>query len=106
MLKRAAIENQRKSSLGGKRAGAGRPRGAVNKATADVRLLARSHGPAAIAELVRLSTKACSEGVRVAAIKELLDRGYGKSPQPLTGDGGEGAIIVEIVRFGGEASHE
>lgn len=72
------------SAANGKRGG--RPKGVVNKATADVRLLARDYCKAAMDELGRLATKANSEQARVAAIKELLDRGYGKSPQPLVGD--------------------
>jgi len=48
--------------------------------------MARAYGPAAIAELARLAglTKAEgseNEGTRVAAIKELIDRGYGKAAQ-------------------------
>ena len=49
------------------------------KVLAGLRELARQHAPAAINELVRLATKAESEVVRVAAIRELLDRGYGKA---------------------------
>ena len=49
------------------------------KVLAGLRELARKHAPAAIKELVRLATKAESEVVRVAAIRELLDRGYGKA---------------------------
>ena len=70
----------------------------MNKATADVRALASVHGPAAIKELVRLSTQAEGEGARIAAIKELLDRGFGKSPQPLTGEGGSGPAEIVIRR--------
>jgi len=36
-------------------------------------------------DLVRLATKAESEAARVAAIKELLDRGYGRAVQPIEG---------------------
>ena len=41
--------------------------------------------PEAIAELARLATRAESEAARVAAIKELLDRGYGRAVQPIEG---------------------
>ena len=54
----------------------GRPR-----VLAGLRELARQHAPAVIKELARLATKAESEVVRVAAIRELLDRGYGKAGQ-------------------------
>ena len=44
-----------------------------------MRELARQHAPAVITELARLALKAKNEHVRVAAGKELLDRGYGKA---------------------------
>jgi hypothetical protein len=97
----ALTKNRVKSTHGGKRAGAGRRKGAVTKATYDIRMLARQYCPEALIELARLARKSTSDNARVAAIKELLDRGYGKSPQPLTGEDGSGPIIVEIVRFGG-----
>lgn len=80
----------------------GRPKGSRNKSTADVKALARKYTEKAMAELGRLATEAQSEQARVAAIRELLDRGYGKSAQPLTGEGGEGPINhslkVEFVK--------
>jgi len=54
----------------------GRPR-----VLAELRDLARSHAQDAIEELARLATNARSETARIAAIRELLDRGYGKSTQ-------------------------
>lgn len=77
-----------RGSSPGERRG-GRKRGVPNKATSDVKALAGQYSPAAIAELGRLSTKAESEAARVAAIKELLDRAYGKAAQPVVG-GAEG----------------
>ncbi|MGI9501917.1 MAG: HEAT repeat domain-containing protein, partial [Geminicoccaceae bacterium] len=62
----------------------GRQKGTPNKATADIRALAQEHGPKAIKKLVALVFSE-DERVQVQAIKELLDRGYGKSAQPLTG---------------------
>jgi hypothetical protein len=56
----------------------GRPR-----VIADLHDLARQHAPAAITELARLAVKARSEAVRVAAARELLDRGFGKATQPV-----------------------
>ncbi len=61
--------------------GQGRPKGAKNKATAELQKLARTHTKAAMIELARLSIAAESEQARVAAIKEILDRGYGKPAQ-------------------------
>lgn len=63
----------------------GRQKGTPNKATADIKALAQKHVATAMTELARLATSAESEAARVAAIKELFDRGFGKSRQPLTG---------------------
>lgn len=75
---------------GGKQKGSaktgGRKKGVNNKATQDVKALAQKYAAPAIAELARLATMAESEAARVSAIKELLDRAFGKSPQALIGD--------------------
>jgi hypothetical protein len=42
-------------------------------------LVSSSHGPDAVAELARLAKNAESEQSPVVAIKEILDRAYGKS---------------------------
>lgn len=76
--------------------GPGRPKGSRNKITLEIRELARKSAPEAMKELVRLAKSAESEAARVAAIKEIFDRGYGKSPQPLDGDGDGGPIKAEI----------
>ena len=60
---------------------AGRPR-----VIGELRELARAHAPEAIKELARLAVKAKSESARISAIRELLDRGFGKPPQFLAGD--------------------
>jgi hypothetical protein len=56
------------------------------KVVGELRELARARAPEAIAELARLALKARSETVRVAAIRELLDRGYGKATQFLAAE--------------------
>ena len=56
------------------------------KALGELRDLARTHAAEAINELARLAVKARSESVRVAAIRELLDRGYGRATQFLAAD--------------------
>jgi hypothetical protein len=48
-----------------------------------VQELARQHAPSAIAELARLALKAKNETARIAAIRELLDRGYGRPRQSM-----------------------
>jgi hypothetical protein len=42
--------------------------------------LTRVHGETAVSELARLASAAQSESVKLAAIKELLDRGFGRAP--------------------------
>jgi hypothetical protein len=77
----------------------GRPPGSPNKSTATVKALAQKHGPQAIAELARLASAAASEQARVAAIKELLDRAYGKSaPSPEEREDTK-ALVVQLVKY-------
>jgi len=64
----------------------GRAKGVRNKATGEIKELARVYVPAALKELARLSIEAESEQARVSAIKEILDRAYGKAAQPLGND--------------------
>jgi hypothetical protein len=53
------------------------------KVLGEVQELARQHAPAVIVELARLALKAKSETARIAAIRELLDRGYGRPRQTM-----------------------
>lgn len=95
MARAKAAENRSKISTkrsGGRREGAGRPKGAPNKDRRDIRAAAQKHGPAALAEIVRLMSEAESEQTRLAAAREVMDRAYGKAPQAHTGEGGEGPI--------------
>ena len=81
----------------------GRQKGTPNKHTAEIKALARSYGPAAIKKLKEIADdEASPPQAKVAAIKELLDRGFGKSAQPLTGEEGEGPIqhAVEVTFVG------
>src|SRR5262249_34820770 len=76
------------------------------KAVLDIRSLARSHTETCIRALAKVVANTTSDAARVAAASELLDRGWGKSAQSLTGADGEGAIsitirhIVEEIRRG------
>lgn len=83
----------------GKTPGSGRKKGTPNKATAEIKELARAHGPAAINALATLLKAADSDTARIAAAKELLDRGYGKATatQEISGPGGtplQGPVLV------------
>ena len=73
----------------------GRKAGTPNKHEpgwrADARELALPYGPAAIEALARMAGLTDQPGsdndtVRVHCLKELIDRAYGKAPQPLSGD--------------------
>jgi hypothetical protein len=72
------------------------------KVVFEIRDLARQYGPAAIAKLAELSglapgTPAEAEATRVAAIKELLDRGYGRATQPLSSEDGTSPVMLHLL---------
>jgi len=75
----------------------GRMKGTPNKATADIRDIARRYSPGAMAELGRLATSAESEQARVSAIKEILDRAYGKSIASVEVTGRDGGPIEAVA---------
>ena len=69
-------------SHGGARMGAGRPTGALNKATKEqgARLseLAKSYTDIAFSTLVDVAMNGSSDTARIAAANSILDRGYGR----------------------------
>ena len=69
----------------------------MTKATADIRSLARAQTALAIRTLTGVcGSKAAPAAARVSAAQALLDRGWGKAPQPHTGeDGTSGSEITE-----------
>lgn len=70
------------------------------KVVAEVRELARSYTEQAIVSLAQIATTGESEAARVSAAVALLDRGWGKAAQAITGEGGEGPVLTSIeVRF-------
>lgn len=90
---------------GGKRPGAGRPKGSRSAATkeqiANLSDLAKMHSKAALDALVHVATKGESEAARVSAATAILDRGYGKPVQATTignPDGSPvGPTVIQIV---------
>lgn len=57
------------------------------KAIAEIRSLARGHTAAALNTLAGIMNRPdAQDSARVAAAKELLDRGWGKATQPISGD--------------------
>lgn len=71
---------------GGKREGAGRPKGSMNKATADVKAAAQEYTQDALEVLAQIMKAGESETARVAAANSLLDRGHGKPKQSMEVD--------------------
>ncbi len=72
------------------------------KVVFEIRDLAQQYGPAAIAKLAEMAglapgTPAEAETTRVAAIKELLDRGYGRATQPLSSDVGATPGALHLI---------
>ena len=67
------------SKKGGRRPGAGRKRGSLNKSTATLKEMAAEHTQAAIDVLVAvMADNDAPAAARVAAADKLLDRGYGR----------------------------
>ena len=65
-------------ALGGRRPGAGRPKGSKNKASEELRDLARTYTKSALETLSHIAQHGESETARVQASVALLDRGWGK----------------------------
>jgi hypothetical protein len=68
---------------GGKRDGAGRPKGAVNKATADIREAAQEYTTEALGVLAKVMRASESDAAKVAAANSILAYGHGKPRQAL-----------------------
>ncbi len=67
------------------------------KALADIRSLARSHTETALNVLAGIMCEKTSPAAaRVAAAEALLNRGWGKAPQAVTGENGEGPAELLI----------
>lgn len=88
----------------------GRTKGTPNKTTADIKALAQSYGPDAIMNLAELAGmirdengkpigRATNEQARIAATKELLDRGFGKARQPISGPDVDDATQPLVVQY-------
>lgn len=88
------------SKRGGKRQGAGRPKGGVSRATrtqkATLSDLARAHTATALNTLVAVAKKGESESARVAAANAILDRAYGKPTQAHQHSGPGGGPIPTV----------
>lgn len=83
--------------------GKGRPKGAVNKATKDIKELARALAPDATKRLQEL-LGSDNESVALGAVKEIYDRAYGKSTQHVAGveDGAPIRVVTRIELVGAD----
>jgi hypothetical protein len=87
---------------GGRRDGAGRKPGALNKVSADIRALAEPYGAPAVAELAKLAgltatPGAANDATRVAALRELLDRAYGRPAQYISNTSDHSITALHLV---------
>ena len=82
---------------GGKRDGAGRPKGALNLIARPVKELAAEQSEASIERLIQLRDHAESEQVRFAAAKELLDRAHGRPRQEIAVEDNSIRVIIAPV---------
>lgn len=90
----------------------GRQPGSLNVATREIKALAQQFGPTVIGKLAQMSglveghPAADSETARIAAMKELLDRGYGKPAQTIGGDRDNPLFPKITVLFGDQDDTE
>lgn len=69
------------------------------KVVAEVRELAREHTEKALKTLVEImSDQKAHNAARVAAAKEILDRGYGRAPQSVTVKGEVEQRIIDLLK--------
>lgn len=81
------------------RRGPGRPKGSLNKLTAEVRELAAGYGPAVIRRLYDIvNDDEQPTAARVSAANVILDRGFGRPAQAVELTGRDGGP-VETVRM-------
>ncbi|SKA72446.1 hypothetical protein SAMN02745130_01076 [Thiothrix eikelboomii] len=72
---------------GGKREGAGRKQGSINKVKLELRDAARAYTQAALETLVEImNDHEAPHAARISAANSLLDRGHGKPTQSLDVD--------------------
>lgn len=85
---------------GGKREGAGRPKGKPNASTlkrqARIRDLAKEYATVAIEALADILQNGESDAARVSAANSILDRGFGKPVQSMEVTNPDGSLAPQI----------
>jgi hypothetical protein len=67
------------------------------KAYTEIVKLARSHSVEAVEKLVEIMRNKRSPKLALKAAELLLDRAWGKVPQAITGEGGEGPVKLQVM---------
>lgn len=89
---------------GGARKGAGRKKGGKNMKTEEMQLIAKRHARAAIKRIRDIMENGEDDKVRLAAAREMLDRGFGKPTQGMTHGGPNGGPIPFTFDMTGAAN--
>lgn len=97
------VKSSNRGSKPGERRG-GRVKGTPNKATASIRDIARQYTDEAVKALVGVLSDE-SAAARVAAAKEILDRGYGKATTVIGGDTENPIRIMRVELIAPEMKH-
>lgn len=72
----------------------GRVKGTPNKSTAEIKELAQTYSTDALKTLATIMLTSENDTAKIAAAKELLDRGYGKPTQAMEHSGPDGGPVV------------
>lgn len=75
----------------------GRPKGARNKITLELREAAQAYTEEAIDTIVSIMRNSLQEQMKLAAAKEILDRGHGRPMQRVEATGKDGEAIAYTV---------
>jgi hypothetical protein len=90
-----------KGTFGAGRKSTGRPKGVLNKATATIKSLAEPYSAEAIETYVGImrDTQA-PHAARIAAARELIDRGHGKAKESLELTAQMRPLVVDMLQPG------
>ena len=75
----------------------GRKKGVPNKSTAEIKELAQTYSAKALETLSAIMRNSDNDTARIAAAKELLDRGYGKVVQPMDHSGSLTLTLEQLI---------
>ncbi len=93
-------KSSNRGSKPGERRG-GRQKGVPNKATAELKDLARQYTCEALEALVKILRESESDQAKVSAAREVLDRGYGKATTVIGGDASAPLTVTTRIELVG-----